>query len=105
VFGFDVKLLKLILRQRATELRLQSDTQPAIVIRGETHSATAASMSGNKIIEFLKSIATAAQLRELEACGDVHFIYVFRAVRFAINATMNRDQLSVNVRTLSSQAC
>jgi Tfp pilus assembly ATPase PilU len=97
-----MKLLKLILRQRATELRLLAGTQPVIVIRNEPHPAARDAMSGGNIKRFLNGIATAAQLKELEICGDVHFIYAFRAVRFAVRATLKRDKISVKVRNLTS---
>ena len=95
-------LLELSLREGAEELRLRTSKAPIMVIQGESIAIDVPAMSTDDVTELFQSVATGEQLKELHACGDVHFIYVFEdSARFSVTAKMERDALDVNFRNIT----
>jgi len=95
-------LLELSLREGAEELRLRTSEAPVMVIQAESIGIDVPAMTTDEVVELFQSVANAEQLKELHACGDVHFIYVFEdSARFSVTAKMEREALEVNFRNIS----
>jgi len=49
----------------------------------------------------VEELATVDQMKELNACGDVRFIYLFRNwVRFAVTASVTYNKFSIKITSL-----
>ena len=95
-------LLELVLRERAEELHLCASRPPALTVGGEPLAIAEPALTIDEVAGLLQSIATEPQLRELGACGKVHFIHVFQeSARFAVTALQERDALSVTIKNLA----
>ena len=94
-------LFALVLREGAEELRLCADECPLMIVQGTRRAIDASSLSRDDVAALLGSIATEDQLKELHACGDIHFIYVFQnASRFAVIAKAQHEAFSLKARNI-----
>jgi len=94
-------LLELSLREGAEELRLRAGEAPVMVIQGESIRIDVPAMTADNVTELFQSIATVEQLKELRACGDIQFIYVFqKSARFGVKARMQREAFDLKIRSL-----
>src|SRR6476646_11314143 len=97
-------LLKLVLSERAEELHLQVDEPPVMIARGRGLAIDVPAVTTDNIIELFRSIATANQLKELRACGEIQFIYLFRnSERFSVTARAQDETFDVKIKNLSLQ--
>jgi len=95
-------LLNLVERERAEELRLHVGNPPVMMLRGQIRALDAVPLSNDNTAELFRSVATADQLRELQQCGDIHFIYVSqRSARFAVHAAIANEQVSLIIKNLT----
>ena len=95
-------LLALVERERAQELWLQVGKPPLMVLRGQTRTLDAIPLTNENTTELFRSLATADQLRELQQCGDIQFIYVSQSsARFGVNAAIQHEELSLKIRNFS----
>jgi Tfp pilus assembly ATPase PilU len=95
-------LLNLVEREGAEELRLRAGEPPLMVLRGQTRALDASPLSNENTAELFRSVATADQLRELQQCGDIRFIYVSQhSARFGVHAAMEREQISLSIKNLT----
>ena len=98
-------LLGLILREGAEELHLRAGEAPVMMLQGESVAIDVPAVTTDNVTELFRSMATELQLRELRACGNIHFIYLFRnSARFAVTAAMQHEAFDVKIRNLSRQA-
>ena len=94
-------LLALMEQQGAQELRVEPGTPPLLFVQGRAKPLAVASLSNEDIKELFRSFATAEQARELQACGDVRFIYnSHSSARFNVAATVQGEQLTLQIRNL-----
>lgn len=95
-------LLEYLLRERASELLLSSELPPQMTIKNEEVAVGPARITNDNIAELFYNMATADQMKELNACGDARFIYLFRNwVRFAVTASVAQNNaFSIKIRTL-----
>ncbi|GEM_PF-6899466 len=95
-------LLEQLSREDAGELHILSEEAPIIMRRDEQVAVGPASITTDNITELLYCIATVGQMKELNACGDARFIYLFRnRVRFGVTASVARNKtFSIKIRNL-----
>jgi Tfp pilus assembly ATPase PilU len=94
-------LLELVLREGAKELRLKANQAPVILLASETHPIEGDFPTKDNLAELFQSIATKEQWAELDRCGDIRFIYMFKDfARFAVTASMQREGLEVRCTNL-----
>ena len=94
-------LLALMEQQGAQELRVEPGTPPLLFVQGRAKPLAVASLSNEDIKELFRSFATAEQARELQACGDVRFLYSSdSSARFNVAATIQGEQLTLQIRNL-----
>src|SRR2546430_1276459 len=95
-------LLELVLRERAEELRLQVEHPPLMMVQGVSRAIDVAAVTTDNVTELFQTIATANQLKELRACGEIHFIYLFRnSAQFSVTASMQHEAFGVKIRNLN----
>src|ERR1044071_9635293 len=95
-------LLELCLREGAEELLLRVGKAPVMTRRAKSMTLDVPAITTDNLTELFQSITTDNQLKELRACGDVHFIYEFKNLgRFAVTATMQREAFDVTFKNLS----
>jgi len=94
-------LLDCLLRDDGSELHVLAESPPFIDVRDNRVSVGAASITNDNIADLLYNLATVDQMRELNACGDVQFIYLFRNwVRFSIIASNAQGAFSIKIKNL-----
>jgi Tfp pilus assembly pilus retraction ATPase PilT len=94
-------LLELLVREGAEELRLLTDHSPVMLMRDKTLAIELPAVTADNVAVLLESIATEEQLKELQQCGDVHFVYVFQnSVRVGVTAKLEHKALNVSMRRL-----
>jgi len=94
-------LLALLLREHAEELRFRVDQSPVMVVHGAPRAISVPAVTRDEVDELFRSIATEDQLKELRACGNVHFIYSFRELsRFSVTATAQREAFELKITNL-----
>jgi Tfp pilus assembly ATPase PilU len=96
-------LLRLVAEQGATELRLEPDRPPMMLLHGKVRVLDGPLITSDHIIELFRSIATDEQRRELELCGSTRFRYAAEHVgQFTARADMHGDSLSMSLKNLES---
>jgi len=94
-------LLEHVLRENATELHLFTGKPPFILIHREQIAVSPATISNDNIANLLYNLATVEQMKELNACGDAQFVYLFRNwARFAVTASIAHSTFSVKIKNL-----
>ena len=95
-------LLEHLLREGAGELHIFSERPPQIIIKDEGVAIGPASITNENIAELLYNMATVDQMKELNACGDARFIYLFRNwARFGVTASVAHDNtFSIKIKNL-----
>jgi Tfp pilus assembly ATPase PilU len=95
-------LLNLALREHAEELRLQVGQPPIMVLQGEPLAIDVAAVTNDNVAELFQGLATENQLKELRACGEIHFIHLFQnSARFSVTARVQLETFDVKIRNLS----
>ena len=95
-------LLKLVLRERAEELHLQVDQSPIMIVGGKERAIDILALTSDNVTELFQAIATQDQLKELRACGKIHFIHLFQhSARFSVSAHMQHESFDVKIKNLS----
>jgi len=95
-------LLELVLREQAEELRLQVGHPPLMVVRGESRRIDVTAITTDNVTELFQSLATENQLKELRACGEIHFIHLFQnSARFSVTARVQHEAFDVKIKNLS----
>lgn len=95
-------LLEHVLREGATELHIFAEKPPSIIGGDEEVAIGPASITNDNIAELLYNMAMVDQMKELNACGNARFIYLFRNwARFGVTASVaHNNTFSVNIRNL-----
>ena len=94
-------LLGLIEQHGAQELRIEAGKPPVLFVKGRARSLELPSPANDDIQQLFRSLATPEQIRELQACGDVRFLYSSsESARFNIAASLEGEQLSLQIRNL-----
>jgi len=95
-------LLTLAEREGAEELWLHVGKPPMMVLRGQMRTLDEVPLTKGNTAELFRSLATAEQLRELQQCGDIHFIYVSpSSARFGVNAVTQQEEISLKIKNLT----
>jgi len=95
-------LLEFVLRERADELHLRVEESPVMIVQGKPRAIEVPAVTADNVTELFQNVATANQLEELRACGEIHFIYLFRnSARFSVTASMQREAFDVKIRNLN----
>jgi len=96
-------LLSLVAEQGATELRLEPDQPPMMLLHGKVRVLDRPLITSDHIIELFRSIATDEQRRELDLCGSTRFRYAAEHLgQFTVRADMHGDSLSMSLKNLES---
>jgi len=96
-------LLNLISTEGAERLVLQIGKAPVVYVRGENHVIEGPHITRENAAELFRSVATPEQIRELDSCGDVHFIYSSpEAARFVVKAQVEHEDISLEIRNLAA---
>jgi Tfp pilus assembly pilus retraction ATPase PilT len=95
-------LLEHLLREGASELHLSSERPPQVIIKDEEVAVGRGGITNDNIAELLYNMATVDQMKELHACGDARFIYLFRNwARFGVTASVaHNNTFSIKIRNL-----
>ena len=94
-------LLALMEKQGAQELRIEAGTPPVLFVKGRASPLEISPLASDDIQQLFRSFATPEQIRELQACGDVRFLYSSsESARFNIAASLEGEQLSLQIRNL-----
>lgn len=95
-------LLEDLVREGASELHLSSERPPQMTIMNEAVAVGTGSITNDNISDLLYNLATVHQMKELNACGDVRFIYLFRnGARFLVVASITRNVFSITIKDLA----
>jgi Tfp pilus assembly ATPase PilU len=95
-------LLEHLLCEGGGELHILSEKPPFIATRNEEVAVGPAGITNDNIAELLYSIATIDQMKELNACGDARFNYLFRNwARFGVTASVaHNNTFSIKIKNL-----
>ena len=94
-------LLDCLMRDDGGELHVLAESAPFIRLHDDQVSVGPASITNDNIADLLYNLATVDQMKELNACGDVHFIYLFRNwARFSIAASIAHGAFSLKIKNL-----
>jgi len=94
-------LLEHLLRENASEFHIFTGKPPFIVLQDERLAVGSADITNDNIADMLYSLATVEQMRELNACGDAQFVFLFRNwARFGITACVGHNTSSLKIRNL-----
>jgi Tfp pilus assembly ATPase PilU len=95
-------LLDLVEREGGQELWLHVGKPPLMVLRGQMRALDEVPLTKDNTTELLRSVATADQIRELQQCGDIHFIYLSQnSARFGVTAAMQHEEISLKMKNLT----
>src|SRR4029078_11537236 len=91
-------LLEHLLRAGAGELDISSECPPRMTVRNESVAVGPDSITNDNVADLLYHLATVDQVRGLNTCGDVHFIFLFRNwARFSVPASMTHRAFSIQI--------
>jgi len=94
-------LLKVLVEQRATELRLEPDRPPMMLLHGKLRVLDGPLVSSDQISELFRGIATDEQRRELDLCGSTHFRYAAEnSANFGVRAGIRGNSLRLSIKNL-----
>jgi len=94
-------LLEHVLRENATELHIFTGHPPFILIHRDQIAVGPETITNDNISDLLYNLATVEQMRELNACGDAQFVYLFHNwTRFAVSASIAHSTFSVKIKNL-----
>jgi Tfp pilus assembly ATPase PilU len=94
-------LLERLLCDDASELHVLAESPPFVIVYNERIAVGSASITNDNIADLLYNLATIDQMKELNACGEVQFIYLFRNwIRFSIIASIAQSDFSIKIRNL-----
>ena len=97
-----IDLLNLVEREGAQELWLHAGKPPLMVLRGQMRSLDAVPLTNDNTTELFRSVATTDQLREVQQCGEIHFIYVSQSsARFGVHAAIQHEEISLKIKNLT----
>ena len=104
--GYDIlDLLNLISNESAERLILQVGKPPVICLNGEENVVEGPPVTQENAIRLFHSLATAEQIRELDSCGDIHFIYTSpTAAKFGVIAQVEHEDTNLEIRNLVATA-
>lgn len=95
-------LLTLAAQEGAEELRLEPDRPPMMLLRGTVRVLDGPLVTSDQVSELLRGIATEAQWRELELCGDIRFRYAAEhSAPFSVRASLQNNQPSLTIKNLA----
>ena len=91
-------LLNLIARESADGVRLEPGRPPVMELQGKQRVLDAELVTSDNVSELIRGIATEEQRRELDLCGDLHFILVAENLaRFSVRAALQGGKLSLQI--------
>lgn len=94
-------LLKIVVEQRAAELRLEPDRPPMMLLHGKVRVLDGPVVSSDHISELFRGVATEEQRRELELCGSTYFRYAAEnATNFSVRANTRGNSLRLSIKNL-----
>ena len=94
-------LLEHLLREGASELHISSERPPQMIIKNEGVAVGPGSITNENITDLLYNLATVEQMKELNACGDIRFVYLFRNwARFSVVASITRNACTLVIKNL-----
>ena len=94
-------LLHLVAQQGAAELRLEPDRPPMMLLHGMLRVLDGPLVTSDNISELFRGIATDEQRRELDLCGNTHFMYaVENSAHFSVRAGIQGNRLSLSIKNL-----
>ena len=98
-------LLSLIVHEQAEELQVTPGGPPVMILRGQTHTIEGPSVTTEGVKELLKAAATEEQMRELDLCGGVRFLFEFEGrAKLSFRATISHGQIQLQVRNIDLAA-
>ena|SRR4051812_39347139 len=91
-------LFTLITAEKARELRLRADNPPIMVLEEEQHPLQGPPISGEDVLQLLRSVANSRQMRELRESGAVRFVYTLpNRSPFVVQARMDGQNVAFAV--------
>jgi len=94
-------LLNLVARQGASELRLEHDRPPMMLLHGKIRVLDGPLVTSDQIYELFCGISTDEQRRELDLCGHTLFRYAAEhSALFSVRADMKVNRLNLSIKNL-----
>ena len=94
-------LLSLLVQESAEELRLEPARPPMMQLRGKLRVLDGPLVTSDEITDLVRGIATEAQLRELDLCGNLRFRFSTEQLApFSVVAKVQCASLSVTIKNL-----
>ena len=98
-------LLNLISNEGAERLVLRVGKPPVVCLHGEENVVEGPTVTQDNAKELFHSLATPEQIRELDSCGDIHFIYTSpKTEKFGVTAHVEHEDTSLEIRNLAATA-
>jgi Tfp pilus assembly ATPase PilU len=101
--GYELQdLLDLLSSEAAERLSLQVGKPPVLYLRGEEHVVEGPPVTRENATGLFCSLASPEQIRELDSCGDVRFIYTSpKAAKFGVRALRKHEDTTLEIRNLA----
>jgi Tfp pilus assembly ATPase PilU len=94
-------LLTLVTSEHAEELLVDVGCPPVVLLGGGEHTIEGPVVTRENAAQLFQALADAEQVRELDRCGDVKFIFSpNRSERFAVAASLRHDNINLQIRNL-----
>jgi Tfp pilus assembly ATPase PilU len=98
-------LLNLISDESAERLVLRVGKPPVVYLHCDENVVEGPQVTKQNAAELFQTLATLEQVRELEICGDIQFIYTSpKATKFGVTAKVEHEVISLEIRNLAAPA-
>lgn len=94
-------LLELASSEGAQRVLIEVGRPPIIELKGEEQAVEGPEVTRENATEMFRKLATAAQLKELDRCGDVRFIHESKIAKFGVAITIDHQRVTLEARNLS----
>lgn len=101
LFYSSNNLLDHLLREGGSELHILTESPPFMILQNQQVAVDSVQISEDNVAQLLYNMSTVDQMKELNACGDVQFLYLFRNwARFAVTASVAHDKCNIKIKNL-----
>lgn len=94
-------LLNLLAQEGGEEVRLEPGKPPVMVLQGKVKVVDGTLVTTDYVAELFRGMATEAQRRELDTCGDIHFVFLVPGSgRFSLRAAIRGENFSLTIKNI-----
>jgi Tfp pilus assembly ATPase PilU len=96
-------LLSLLTSENAEGLVIEVGQPPMVILGGGEHTIDGPVVTPENAAQLFEAVATPEQLKELDRCGDVKFVFVSdKASRFGIRGTLRQNNIIIEIDNLGT---